>query len=66
MSDTTIGWLTLHEVLEVTGLPYRRLMELAQEGQITSHQSGAAVLYDPDDVALVAQGDRREVDLDQI
>jgi hypothetical protein len=59
VSDTTIGWLTLHEVLEVTGLPYRRLMELAEGGQISSLQSGAAVLYDPDDVALVAESDDR-------
>jgi DNA-binding transcriptional MerR regulator len=48
------GWLTLHEVLEATGLPYRQLMDLAERGLLATRRSGAVVLYDPDDVTLVA------------
>jgi hypothetical protein len=39
------GWVTLHELLEETGLPYRQLMELAERGDIPSRRSGQATLY---------------------
>jgi hypothetical protein len=51
MANTNVGWLTLHEVLEATDLPYGRIMALVEEGTITRRTSGAAELYDPDDVA---------------
>jgi hypothetical protein len=50
MSNTNAGWLTLHEVLEATDLPYARIMALVEEGAITHRSSGAADLFDPDDV----------------
>lgn len=53
------GWLTLHEVLDVTGLPYTRLLALVEQGLVRAEQSGAAVLYDPDDVALLLRAGRR-------
>jgi hypothetical protein len=49
----TMGWLTLHEMLEATNLPYRTLMDLVERGLVATHASGAAVLYDPHDIALV-------------
>ena len=61
MSVTNAGWLTLHEVLEETGLPYQRLEGLVDEGLLATRRSGSAVLYDPDDVALLKRagdGDR--------
>ena len=45
-----VGWLTLHEVLEETGLPYRDLMTFVERGLITTRSSGRAILYDVDDV----------------
>lgn len=51
----TTGWLTLHEMLEATDLPYRQLMDLVERGLIATHASGAAVLYDPDDIELVTR-----------
>jgi hypothetical protein len=51
MAHTHLGWLTLHEVLEATGLPYGRVVELVEEGCLTRAKSGAAELFDPDDVA---------------
>ncbi len=48
------GWLTVHEVLEDTRLPYRELMNLVERGELTTHTSGAAQLFDPDDVRRLA------------
>jgi sulfur carrier protein ThiS len=44
------GWLTLHEVLEETGLPYRDLLVLVDQSLVTTRASGGATLYDLDDV----------------
>ncbi len=55
MSATNVGWLTLHEVLEETGLPYAQLMELAHRGLIGTRRAGVTTLYDPDDVRAVAR-----------
>jgi hypothetical protein len=55
MAGNRAGWLTLHEVLEDTGLPYARLRELIDEGRLTREPCGAAELFDPDDVALLAR-----------
>ena len=44
------GWLTMHEVLEETGLTYQHLVALTETGVLRSEASGAAILYDPDDV----------------
>jgi hypothetical protein len=49
----TVGWLTVFEVLDETGLPYSRVMDLADRGLISSRSSGGAVLYDPADVTLL-------------
>ena len=49
MSGNT-GWLTLHEVLEETGLPYRDLLVLVDQSLVTTRSSGRATLYDLDDV----------------
>jgi len=51
---TNAGWLTLHEVLEETGLPYGRIMDLVERGELATRSSGAAELYDPDDVAALS------------
>ena len=59
----TIGWLTLFEVLEDTGLPYSRVMELADRGLLSSRLSGGAVLYDPADVALLRSVSRPAIEL---
>jgi DNA-binding transcriptional MerR regulator len=51
----TAAWVTVHEVLEQTGLPYQRLMLLAERGLIGSRTSGGATLYDAYDVTLIAR-----------
>lgn len=57
MSD---GWLTVHEVLEVTGLSYAEVRELTEDGTLTTRESGAAVLYDPESVARIRRPDEVE------
>ena len=52
---SSAGWLTLHEVLEETDLPYRELMELVERGVLKTRTSGAAQLFDPDDVRGLAR-----------
>jgi hypothetical protein len=56
MADNRAGWLTVHEVLDLTEIPYQRLMELVEEGQLTTESSGTVELFDPDDVALLTAG----------
>jgi DNA-binding transcriptional MerR regulator len=60
---TTVGCLTIFEVLDETGLPYSNVRELADRGLITSRSSGGAVLYDPADVAQLRSA-RRHFGLD--
>ena len=55
----TVGWLTVFEVLDETGLPYSRVMDLADRGLISSRSSGGALLYDPADVALIRSASQR-------
>jgi hypothetical protein len=55
MAGNRAGWLTLHEVLEDTGLSYGRLMELVEEGRLTRERCGSAELFDPDDVAQLSR-----------
>ena len=55
MAGNRAGWLTLHEVLEDTGLPYVRLMELIEEGRLKRESCGSAELFDPHDVALLTR-----------
>ena len=55
MASSNAGWLTLHEVLEETGLPYGQLKALVERGELTTRASGAAELYDPDDVATLSR-----------
>ena len=59
---TTVGWLTIFEVLDETGPPYSDLRELADRALITSRSSGGAVLYDPTDVALLRLASQRSDD----
>jgi hypothetical protein len=47
---TSAGWLTLHEVLDQTGLPYRQIQELVDQGELEVRRSGSAELFDPDSV----------------
>ena len=54
MSGNT-GWLTLHEVLEETGLPYRDLLVLVDQSLVTTRSSGGATLYDLDDVTRLVR-----------
>ena len=49
--ESYAGWLTFHEVLEVTGLSYRHLKDLVEQGRLTPHTSGQAELYDPAEIA---------------
>ena len=58
----TVGWLTVFEVLDETGLPYSRVIDLAARGLIASRSSGGAVLYDPADVALLRSTSQRHDD----
>ena len=55
MAGNRAGWLTLHEVLEDTGLPYSRLKELMEQGRLTGESCGSAVLFDPADVEVLAR-----------
>ena len=54
----SVGWLTVFEVLEQTGLSYSRVLYLADRGLLSSRRSGGAVLYDPADVALLRSATR--------
>lgn len=54
MSGNT-GWLTLHEVLEETGLPYRDLLVLVDQSLVATRASGGATLYDLDDVTRLVR-----------
>jgi hypothetical protein len=52
-SETSQRWLTIHELLEETGLPYRQLMTLAEVGRLATRRSGGAVLYDAADAERI-------------
>ena len=58
----TVGWLTQFEVLDETGLPYVRVIDLADRGLISCRSSGGTVLYDPADVALLRSASERADD----
>jgi DNA-binding transcriptional MerR regulator len=55
-TPTNQGWLTLHEALEISGLPYARLMHLAEEGLLPTRRAGGTQLYDPSAVEDLAAG----------
>jgi hypothetical protein len=55
MAPNRAGWLTLHEVLEATGLPYGRVQELVDQGTLHREPCGAAELFDPVDVEALAE-----------
>ena len=49
---SSAGWLTLHEVLDQTGLPYREVRDLVDRGELEVRRSGSAELFDPASVEL--------------
>jgi hypothetical protein len=53
-TPTNQGWLTLHEALEISGLPYAQLMHLAEQGLLPTRRAGATQLYDPSAVQGLA------------
>jgi hypothetical protein len=44
---TNQGWLTIHEAMEISGVPYSRLKDLVEQGRLPTHRSGSTELYDP-------------------
>ena len=53
-TSTNQGWLTLHEVLEISGLPYAHLKDLVERGVLPTRRAGASELYDPAAVERLA------------
>jgi hypothetical protein len=56
-TDSTVGWLTLHEVLEVTELPYREIMEMVEDGRLETRSAGAAILFEPEGIRRLQGAD---------
>ena len=53
-SATNQGWLTIHEAMEISGVPYVRLKELVEQDLLPTHRSGSTELYDPIAVEALA------------
>lgn len=54
MAVDPADWMTLFETLELTHLPYADVLQLADEGVLTTRRSGAVVLYAAEDVIRLA------------